>query len=98
MTFVQTIEIDTDDIKAVNDLLSKWHADQSGVAPGYQQARVLADQSQPRRYVIEVGFSSKEEAQVNNDRPETAAWARNLNELTDGEPTFRNLGLVHTTG
>ena len=98
MTLVQTIEIDTDDIGAVNDLVSKWHADQAGVAPGYQRARVLADEERRRHYVIEVDFSSKKEAEANNARPETTSWAERLGALADGSPTFRNLALVHTPG
>ena len=98
MTFVQTIEIDVDDIGPVNDLLSNWHADQAGVAPGYQRARVLADEARRGHYVIEVDFSSRKEADANNARPETAAWADSLGALADGSPTFRTLALVHTTG
>ena len=98
MPFVQTIEIDTDDIGAVTDLVSKWHADQAGVAPGYQRARILADEERRRHYIIEVDFASKKEAETNNARPETGAWAERLGALTDGSPTFRNLALVHATG
>lgn len=97
MTFVQSIDVETDDIQPVHDLVSKWHAEQAGVAPGYQRARILADEGRPRHYVIEVDFSSKEDAQANNDRPETATWAHNLQELVDGAPTFTNLTLVCTT-
>lgn len=97
MSFVQTIGIETDDIEPVRDLARTWHAEQTGVAPGYQRARILADEDRPRHYVIEVDFSSKEEAEANNARPETAAWAQKLQGLVDGRPTFTNLGLVFTT-
>ena len=97
MTFVQTIHIETNDIQPVHDLVSTWHAEQVGVAPGYQRARILADEGRPRHYVIEVDFSSKEEAETNNDRSETAAWAKNLADLVDGAPTFTSHRLVCTT-
>ena len=97
MTFVQTIEIETDDIGPVTDLVSKWHADQAGVAPGYLRARILAEEELRNHYVIEVDFSSKKGAEANNARPETGAWAERLDDLTEGAPTFRNLALVHTT-
>jgi len=97
MTFVQTIHIETNDIQPVHDLVSTWHAEQVGVAPGYQRARILADEGRPRHYVIEVDFSSKEEAQANNARSETTAWARRLEQAADRAPTFTNLALVCTT-
>lgn len=97
MTFVQSIGIETDDIRPVQDLVSTWHAKQTGVAPGYRWARILADEGRPRHYLIEVDFSSKEEAQANNDRPETATWARKLQDLVSGAPTFTNFTLVSTT-
>lgn len=97
MTFVQTIDIKTDDIQPVRDLVSQWHTEQAGVAPGYQRARILADASRSGHYVIEVDFSSKEDAETNNGRPETEAWARKLADVADGAPTFRNLDLVCTT-
>lgn len=97
MTFVQTIHIETNDIQPVKDLVSQWHAEQAGVAPGYQRARILTDDDRPRHYVIEVDFSSKEQADANNTRPETEAWARKLQDLADDAPTFTNLALVCTT-
>lgn len=97
MTFVQTIDIQTNDIQPVQDLVSNWHAEQAGIAPGYQRARILADQEEPRHYVIEVDFSSKEDALANNVRPETAAWAHQLESLADSAPSFRDLALVCAT-
>lgn len=97
MTFIQTIHIETDDIQPVQDLLRTWHAEQAGVAPGYQRARLLADESRSQSYVIEVDFSSKDEAQANNDRPETATWAQKLEKSVRNTPTFTNHELVFTT-
>ena len=97
MTFVQTIDIETDEIQPIQDLVSRWHSEQAGVAPGYQRARILADEDRRRHYVIEVDFSSKEEAETNNERPETAAWAKNLADLVDDAPAFTSHKLVCTT-
>lgn len=97
MTFVQSIGIETGDVQPVQDLVSKWHAEQSGVAPGYQRARILADAGRSGHYLIEVDFSSEEEARANNGRPETADWAQKLHDLVDNAPTFTNLALVCTT-
>lgn len=97
MAFVQSIDIETGDITPVKDLVNKWHEEQAGVAPGYQATRILAEEGRSNRYVIEVDFSSKADAEVNNARPETEAWAKKLAGVVQGEPTFRNFDLVCTT-
>lgn len=97
MNFVQTINIVTDDIQPVRDHVNQWHSEQAGVAPGYQGARILANEDQPGHYVIEVEFISKEDADANNDRPETATWAEGLQDLVSGAPAFGNHSLVCTT-
>lgn len=94
MPFTQIITIEGADEEALRNLIGEWHADQSGVAPGYQGARVLADGS---RHIVEVDFSSEEEAAKNNDRPETEAWARQLRELADGEPSYIDARPVYST-
>ncbi len=97
MGFVQTIEIRTDHVARVRDHLAQWDAEQKGIAPGYQRARLLADEDEDGRYLIVVDFSSKEEAGANNERPETAAWAAKLRELVGGEPAFTNYRLATGT-
>jgi len=97
MSFVQTIEVETASPQALFDHLASWHAEQSGVAPGYRAARVLADTDRSGRYVIEVEFTSAEEKDTNNQRAETAAWASKLRTLINGEPRYRNFQSVYTT-
>ena len=97
MSFTQTIEVEASDERALHDHLSSWDAEQSGVAPGYVGARLLADAASPGRYLIEANFSSEEEAARNNDRPETHSWATKLNELVTGEPRFTNYRLVYAS-
>lgn len=96
MTFIQVIEVAGADEQELRDLVSQWDEDQSGVAPGYLGARVLADESNGH-HLIEVDFSSEEEAQRNNDRSATQQWAGELQRLADGEPTYRNLNVLATT-
>jgi hypothetical protein len=47
--------------------------------------------------VIEVDFTSPEEAARNSERPETSAWAAKLGELVTGAPEYRDFRLVCTT-
>lgn len=97
MSFTQILTIEGADEQALHEHVANWDAEQSGVAPGYLGARVLADQATEGQFLIEVDFSSEEEARRNNDRPETAAWAQKLRELGNGEPAYRDLRQVCTT-
>lgn len=97
MSFTQIMTVDGAEEQALHDHVASWDAEQSGVAPGYLGARVLADEDREGHYLIAVDFSSEEEAQRNNDRPETAAWSEKLQELADGEPAYRNFRQVCTT-
>jgi hypothetical protein len=99
MAFTQIIEINgLREEQALHDHVAAWDSGQAGVAPGYLGARVLADKDAPGRYLVEVDFSSAEDAQRNNERPETATWAKGLQELArDGDPAYRNLRQVCTT-
>jgi quinol monooxygenase YgiN len=98
MAFTQIIELDgIDDEQALHDHLAGWDAEQAAVAPGYLRARAFADQEAPGRYLIEVDFSSEEEAKRNSERPETSAWADRLQGLTGSTPTYRNLRGVYAT-
>lgn len=96
MAFTQAITVEGADDQALHGLLAKWDAEQSGVAPGYLGCRVFADDA-AGRHLIEVDFSSEEEARRNNDRPETQTWAKELGELVTGEPAYQNLRQVCTT-
>lgn len=98
MSFTQIIEIDgINDEQALHDHVASWDAEQADVAPGYRGARVLADHDAPGRYLVEVDFSSQEEAQRNSAREETGAWAKQLRALGGGNPGYRNLRQVCTT-
>lgn len=96
MAFTQLITVEGAEDQALHELLAKWDAEQSGVAPGYQGCRVLADDA-TGRHLIEVDFSSVEEARRNNDRAETQAWAKELGKLIEGEPAFLDLRQVCST-
>jgi len=98
MRFIQVMVIRTDDPDAVKAMMGDWHRAEAGVAPGYQGSTLLADRDNPGRYSIRVEFSSFEEAEQNNDRPETQAWATRLGALIDGEPEFGNFDELQTVG
>ena len=97
MSFVQTITVHTKNQTALAEHLAAWHAEQCGIAPGYQGARLLADCDRPEEFTIVASFASGEEAAVNNDRPETHAWAARLLEVIEGEPDYRHYDELYRT-
>ena len=96
--WTRSIEIETPDVARVNDLIKRWHHEQGGVAPGYRATRVLADKDRPDTYVIEVEFSSEEEAARNNERAETNEWTASLREILNRDPRYINLTESYSTG
>ena len=98
MRFIQTMTLRASDGAALADLVSAWHEAEAGVAPGYLGSRLLADRDDPGRFILSVDFSSIEEAELNNDRPETQAWAERMSHVIDGEPAFGNFDEVRRVG
>lgn len=95
MPFTQIMTLHGADAEALKDHVARWHDAQAGVAPGYLGARVLSDGDD--RYLIEVDFTSEEEARRNNDRSETAQWAEELKQMAEGQPDYQNLREVAST-
>lgn len=56
--------------------------------------RVLKFRDKPGRYVIQADFDSWEAAQANNERPETAQWAAQLEEVATSEIKWENLDVL----
>ncbi len=98
MAFTQMMTVHTRDQQQLASLLEEWHRDQQGTAPGYEGARLLADGEKDDRFVIEVDFTSQSDAQRNDDRPETQAWAEKLQAATDGQPEYHDYEVVFATG
>jgi hypothetical protein len=103
--FSQTISVRCADPDRIIELLREWDLVQAtGDLTGYMGTRVLADREHPGRYVIIADFGvidpdvpAAEEANRNNDRPETQAFAARLRELVDGEPEFHHFDELYRT-
>ena len=72
---------------------------------GYMGTRLLADRETPGRYVILAEFgvvdpdvSAADEAQRNNERPETQEWLERLRAVIDGEPEYHHYDELYRTG
>jgi len=98
MRFTQTMTVRATDGQALGDLMAAWNEAEAGKAPGYLGSRLLADRDDPGRFLIVVDFSSFAEAELNNDRAETATWAEKLIELVDGDVSWGNYDAVQQVG
>ena len=104
--YTQTISVRSDNPEALVDMLVAWDREQATTdVMGYMGSHVLADREHPGMYLIVAEFgvvdpdvSAAEEAERNNDRPETQAWARKLLEVIDGEPVYRQYDELYRTG
>jgi hypothetical protein len=93
MRFVQLIEFRTTRLDEFNATLDEWIEQSQGWrAP--TRAMQCRDRENTDSYLHIVEFPSYEKAMENSARPETAAFAKRLADLCDGEPVFRNLDLV----
>jgi hypothetical protein len=95
--FVQTVEFTTsriDEVMALGEKMQEANAGSDSVRP--MMVVVTADRDAPNRYISIIRFASYEEAMENSARPETSEFARQMGELCDGPPTFRNLDVLMT--
>jgi hypothetical protein len=103
--FSQMISVRCDDPTPIIELLAQWDLDQASTdIMGYMGIRVLADRQNPGQYLIIADFgvvdpdvSAAEEANRNNQRPETQATAARMRELVDGEPEYRHYDELYRT-
>lgn len=103
--FTQTIAIRCDDPAKIVELLEQWDLDQASTdIMGYMGVKLLADRESPGQYLIVADFgvvdpdvSASDEADRNNQRPETQATATRLQALVDGEPEYRHYDELYRT-
>ena len=93
MKFVQLIEFRTSKIDEVIKLGDEW-ADKTEGAHTLTREVLGGDRDNAGAYVMIIEFPSYEEAMKNNDLPETAEIAREMEKLADGPPIFRNLDVL----
>jgi hypothetical protein len=105
LNFSQTITMYCDDPAPIIELLKEWDRNQASAdIMGYMGIRLLADREEPRRYVIIADFGvvdpdvpAADEAQRNNERPETQASAARMRDLIDGEPEWHHYDELYRT-
>jgi hypothetical protein len=105
LNFSQTISFRCDDPAPIIALLEQWDRDQAQAdIMGYMGLRLLADREEPGLYMVVADFgvvdpdvSAADEAQRNNERPETQATAARMRELMIGEPVFHDYDELYRT-
>jgi hypothetical protein len=103
--FSQTITFCCDDPDAIVELLKEWDLNQAtSDIMGYMGTRMLADREKLGQYVIIADFgivdpdvSAADEADRNNTRPETQAFAARLLEMIDGEAEYHHFDEIYRT-
>ncbi len=103
--FTQTILVRCDDPAPIIELLEQWDLDQASAdIMGYMGIRLLADRDTPGQYLIVADFgvvdpdvSAADEANRNNERPETQATAARMREVVNSEPEYRHYDELYRT-
>ena len=90
MAFIQLIEITTTRLEDIEAIMQQWLAATEGKRRAYRST-LTKDRDRPDTYIQIVEFPSYEEAMLNSNLPETAAFAEQLVKLCDARPAFRNL-------
>ena len=93
MKFTQIIEFTTTRIDEFNANLDAWMTKTEGDRIPHR-AVLRRDRDADNVYLLLVEFASHEEGMKNSSRPATGEFAAFLTEISDGEPTFRNLDVV----
>src|SRR5262249_29216997 len=102
--FTQTMSFRHDDENEIIEFARAWDKQQAEAEiMGYMGGRVLADRSDPGRFVIVADFgevnpgvSAAEEAARNNERPETRESAERMHAAV-GEIEFRDYDEIYRT-
>ena len=105
VNFSQMISVRCDDPSVLIDMLQQWDVQQAASdLMGYMGTRLLADRERPGQYVLIADFgvidpdvSAADEAQRNNERAETKAWAARLLDVVEGEPEYRHFDELYRT-
>jgi len=92
-SFVQLIEFHTTDVDRIRSLAEQWR-DRIGREATARWGIVAADRDRPGTYVEVVSFPDHDSAMRNSEHPATADFAKQMQEVTEGETGFRNLDVV----
>jgi hypothetical protein len=87
---VQVIEFHTRDADRFMELVRGWREEIGAETTG-RWAVLTADRDRPDTYLQLVAFPDFDSAMRNSEHPVTARFAKDMQEATEGEASFRNL-------
>jgi Protein of unknown function (DUF1059) len=89
-SFVQLIEFRAHGLDRFRSLAQEWR-DGIGQEATATWAVIAADRDRPDTYIELVGFPDHASAMRNSEHPVTGDFAKQMQEVVDGEAQFRNL-------
>ncbi len=91
--FLQLIEFHASDLGGFRNLVELWR-ERMGAETTARWGIVGADRDRPDTYVEVVAFPDHAAAMRNSEHPVTTDFAKQMQEVTDGEAGFRNLDVA----
>ncbi|MGY1637117.1 DUF1059 domain-containing protein [Geodermatophilus sp. SYSU D00742] len=91
--FVQLIEFHARDLEGFRRLGEEWR-ERMGRETTARWIVVTSDRDRPHTYVQMVGFPDHASAMRNSEHPVTTDISKRMQEVTEGEASFRNLDVV----
>ena len=92
-SFLQLIEFHARDLDGFGRIVEDWR-ERMGREATARWGVVAADRDRPGTYVEIVAFPDHDSAMRNSDHPVTSDFAKRMQEVTEGEASFRNLDVV----
>ena len=93
MSFIQIIEVRTNNVEGLQRLDDEWEKATEGKRT-LQRAIIAHDRNEDDRYLILTFFDSYEAAMENSNLPETAEFAEKQMQFLTGPPTFHDLDVI----
>ena len=91
-SFIQLIEFQARDLDRIRQLGEQWR-ERIGSEATARWALIASDRDRPNTYLQLVGFPDYASAMRNSENPVTSEMAKDMQEATEGESSFRNLDL-----
>jgi plasmid stability protein len=92
-SFLQLIEFHARDLDGFGRIVEEWR-ERMGPATTVRWGVVAADRHRADTYVEIVAFPDHASAMRNSDHPVTADFAKRMQEVTEGEASYRDLDVV----
>ena len=92
-SFLQLVEFHARDLDGFGRIVEDWR-ERMGREATARWGVVAADRDRPGTYVEIVAFPDHDSAMRNSDHPVTSDFAKRMQEVTEGEASFRNLDVV----